>query len=135
MVLQMIKKLLITVVCLIGATQSLYAEEVLYCTSEVAAALIKNESWTETKLDQKRFTIRLSDGLHKVEGLGEGEYNCNMKVSSKTLVCTNQSGIGQFIYLPRLQRFLFFKASEFGYLLNWGVADTDNLYAGTCKKF
>jgi len=58
-----------------------------------------------------------------------------MKVASKTLVCTNQSGIGQFIYLPRLQRFLFFKASEFGYLLNWGVADTDNLYAGTCKKF
>jgi len=132
-----VKKLLVTLVCLIGASQSLYAEEVLYCTSEVAAAFIKNERWTETKLDQKRFTIRLSDGLHKVEGLGEGEYNCNMIPASGTLVCTNQSDIGQFIYLPRLERFLFFKASEFGYVFNMagGVADTDNLYAGTCKKF
>lgn len=53
------KKLLITVVCLIGASQLLYTEEVLYCTAELATGFKKeSDQWKIGDFDEQRYVVQ-----------------------------------------------------------------------------
>jgi hypothetical protein len=55
------KKLLITLACLIGFTPSLYAEDVLYCTAELATGFEKeNDQWKIGDFDEQRYVVQTS---------------------------------------------------------------------------
>jgi len=138
-----VKKLLITVVCLMGATQSLYAEEVLYCTSELATGFYREDGvWKQGKFVGKRFTVKFENEYSKLNGLDEDHvWNCRRPfkhdVISTAVTCqsSNYRSSDVFIYSPKTMRFLLFVSSIAGYIGKWVDADTDSLYAGTCQNF
>lgn len=133
-------KPLLLIIALLFSTPA-WAETVLYCQSEVATGLAKeNGRWKEANFQLERFTVKFNSDYSVISGLGLGDYICkNPYSSSPVIVCNTISygiGIGRtFNYNPTNKRFLYTQVGTEGYVANEKDPDTDSIYAGTCQQF
>ena len=145
-----VRKLLITALCLIGASQSLYAEEVLYCQSELATGFYREDGvWKSGNFELLRFTLRFNNDFTRLSGLASfGEYVCNTpfpRAEPDHVVCSHTVRdfgnnkrdfvASTFSYNKQTKRFTYAVPSLGGWIRNSADADTDVLYAGTCQNF
>ena len=108
------------------------ADEVLYCQSEVATGLYKeNGTWKEGGFERKRFTVKVIVDFEAVM-FRDNLLSCSVPFSRypKELVCHNKDGL-TFVYSQSSRRFVYSYVNTATYL----DADTPVLFAGTCEKF
>ena len=121
------------------ASNNLMAETVLYCQSELATGVTKqNGSWRTGTFTLKRFTIKFNKDYSKLDGLDtHRSYSCSPAYSHipDALACLSGYSNGEsFIFHKKTKRFTFSspKAAT-GYAAD--DTDTPTMYLGTCKKF
>ena len=120
---------------------SVKAEIVLYCQTELATGLAKqNGSWKVAKFQPKRLTIKFNDDYSILYGLSEyKDYICSQAYphAPNSIACLDEFKSGSsFLFNKEKKRFVFSSISlNGGYDINHLNSDTENLYAGTCKTF
>ena len=118
-----------------------WAETVLYCQSELATGLIKeNGRWQTRNFFLERFTVKFNDDYSVVSGLKRVGMRCHKPLNSfPHIVCDDRTSgpdVGEtFNYNPTNKRFLYTQVSTAGYIHNLKKNDTDVIYAGTCQQF
>tara|TARA_Y100001934_G_scaffold113641_1_gene138991 strand:- start:85 stop:492 length:408 start_codon:yes stop_codon:yes gene_type:complete len=126
----------LTIAVLLGLP--VQAETVLYCQSEFATGLIKaNGSWREGSFKLLRWTIKFEDDYSRLNGVSYKPMVCQKSYSQypNRIYCVHQWGAHEtFIYDTVKRRFTFSQMVG-GFVSNAPDADTDVLYAGTCRKF
>ena len=128
--------LCLTIAVLLGTTA--HAETVLYCQSELATGLLKeNGRWRTGKFVKERFTIKFNSDYTKLYGLDKNRpFNCNVPFSfiPDSIACVSGYGNGEaFLFDKEKLRFLFSNIAITGFVGDG--SSTENLYAGNCKKF
>jgi len=124
-----------------GISTSVTAEIVLYCISELATGISKeNGIYRTTDFVPKRYTVKFSDDYSRVEGVDTFNliWECKsvsyMTVDGVTVVCSTMNYPSEtFTYNKKTKRFLHFTGARFGFLDN--RPDSNAIYAGTCEKF
>ena len=118
-------------------SNTLKAETVLYCQSELATGFINEDGvWKEGSFNRKRFTVKFNDDFSLLEGVSFNPMECSIQYSHKPnlIHCVHSWGTYQtFMYNKIKKRFLFSNISSGGYVDNG--TDTEVLYAGTCQNF
>ena len=119
------------------------AEQVYYCTSELATGIIKDEKtgkWKESSFESQRLTIKFNDDYSKLDGMDDysGSWKCQTSAESTThqgiLLCSANLLTGfNFSFETKTLRFLLSLTRVHGYVNNGD--DTNVIIAGTCKKF
>lgn len=122
------------------ASNSVKADTVLYCQSELATGFIKkNGSWRETNFQQQRYTITFNKGYSRLEGLdSQFPMKCSVRYRSKPnlVFCAGLIGSHRiFMYSKITKRFLFSYISSLGNAENLNNPGKENMYAGTCQTF
>lgn len=118
-----------------------WAETVMYCSTELATGFIQeNGSWRQTRFEGTRHTIKLNDGLTRLDGLSEpGSFNCVVPyglAKYDAVHCTSEFNDGSsFLLNTKTNRFVYVETSPFGYVGALKESDTDSLSVGTCTKF
>ena len=126
---------LLLTVCLVSAAN---AEQVFYCSSELATGIIKkNGEWRTAPFKPERYTVKFNSDYTKVEGFHDSAdpYNCHVpfSFSSGLLSC---SGEFDFLLFDREKlRFTLFEGSPGGYTFDSDKPDTVTMEAGTCEAF
>ena len=118
-------------------SNNLKADTVLYCISELATGISKEEdTWTAGNFVSKRFTLRFNKDFSVLEGAAIDPLKCTKPFSHKPdiIACIDYRFPYQpFLYEKAKKRFVFSQNSSGGYIDNG--ADTDSMYAGTCQNF
>jgi len=118
-------------------SNTLKAETVLYCQSELATGFINEDGvWKEGSFSRKRFTVKFNDDFSLLEGVSFHPMECSIQYNHKpnTISCVHSRGTYQtFMYNKIKKRFLYSEISIAGYVNN--NTDTEVLYAGTCQNF
>jgi hypothetical protein len=135
------KPLILTIALLLSTPA--WAEEVLYCQSELATGLIKeNGRWKQGSFKLKRFTVKFNDDYSVISGLPFGDMLCknpyNVSITPAIVCNIDSSGytVGiTFNYNPTNKRFIYTSVAVGGYIDNSKNSDTDSIYAGTCQQF
>ena len=125
-----------------GISTSVSAEIVLYCISELATGISKeNGIYRTADFELKRYTVKFSDDYSEVKGLDIHRiWECKNPFNDKnsnTVVCMSEYNVGEsFIYNKKTKRFLHFRGGVFGFIQGNNVGnDTSTMTAGTCEKF
>lgn len=118
------------------------AEQVYYCASELSVGITKDEKtgkWKSGKFKQEIYTIKFNDDYTKLDGLDSFTWNCKKPFEYLTeyqsvRVCRDDTDAGiNFQFNKKTLRFFLSQTQIQGYLMNGN--DTNQIYAGTCKKF
>lgn len=129
------KKLL--VILLLGGlfATSVRAETVLYCQSELATGLLKEDGkWTSSRFKLKRFTIKFYDDFARVEGMSYKAMDCKNVYGDEVIHCVQSNyNHSTLRYHLKTKRFVHYFNPSHGYVGLDG--DQDVIYAGTCQKF
>ena len=141
------KNLLMLLLSLSLVSVSAKAEEVFYCTSELATGYVfKNGSWQTSDFELERWTLKFNADDTQVEGLASNPMNCTAPYSvldlSHLLFCVNDQHSHQvLIFNKKTKDFEFSGISGFSYAgtdqdtaEEYGI-DTSALYAGSCEAF
>ena len=133
-----IKNLTLACILSILFSNNLRAEIVLYCQSEIATGLFKeNGNWKSGKFKQARYTIKFNDSFSTLEGLTFKPMVCQKSFPNQKpnrIFCVHQWGSYEtFQYDTVSRRFLFASISSGGYVDN--AADTETIEGGRCTKF
>ena len=129
---------LILAIALLFSTPA-WAEEVLYCQSELATGLYKeNGRWQTANFTLECYTVKFNDDYSVMSGLTMGGVRCHKPYSTfPEIVCNDtikKRDVGRtFNYNPKTNRFIYTIVGTSGYIMN--TSDTDVIYAGTCQKF
>ena len=116
---------------------SLYAEEVLYCSSDIATGFIKsNENWKTIEFNNKRFVVKVNENFNSVE-IDDFKYICNPSmVTDKFISCEDEYHIGfSFRYSTETNRFTKIYNSIHGHMSWNNGKDTDVMFGCKCEKF
>jgi hypothetical protein len=119
-----------------------YAEEILYCNSEVATGFIREDgNWTERHFKPASFSIQAGENFKyfKIEGR---KFICHNPYDDEkeTLVCERDiwaNGLS-FRYSKKTNRFIYIRSSVSGYIEDKEITDMEIMYAGRCgvsKRF
>jgi hypothetical protein len=121
------------------------AEQVYYCTSELATGIIKDKKtgkWKKGNFKEQRYTIKFNDDYTKLDGLDKNTWYClkpydwNFPEIKNMIVCYHQfNGGSVFSFDFKTLRFLSSAAHLMGYVENTKDPDTNIMNAGTCQKF
>ena len=118
------------------------AEEVYYCSTELATGVIKkNGEWTTSGFIPERYTVKFNSDYTQVEGFSPYSpipLRCHIPFHTERpslLSCSNFLGIELLLFDKEKLRFTFFSSSVGGYNRNSDNPDTENISAGTCEKF
>ncbi len=136
---RMVKKLFFALITMgLFFSNTLKAETVLYCQSEVATGFFNEGGvWKETSFKLDRYTVKFNDDFSLLEGVSYKPMECSIQYPTQKpnlVFCLNSFGSYQtFIYNKTSKRFLFSNFSAAGYVTN--DSDTDNMSAGTCQSF
>ena len=133
------KKLLLVILSLgfLFAT-SIKAETVLYCQSELATGLLKeNGTWKNSGFKLKRFTIKFDDYFSRVEGMSFEPMDCKAPYANDVIFCVQSKyNHSTLRYNKVTKRFVHYFNPSSGYVdLSTDISDNDVMYAGTCQKF
>ena len=128
---------LLLTICLISSAN---AEQVLYCTTELATGITKEDGkWVTAPFKKPRYTVKFNSDYTQVEGFRENypPLNCHAPYDypSEVLSCSTHD---VFLLFNREKlRFTFFHGSAGGYTFSFDLEkpDTDVITAGTCEKF
>ena len=137
------KKLILAIAVLILFGSSLAnAEQVYYCTSEIATGILKDKKtgeWKHNSFKPERLTIKFKNNYTKLAGLTFSViWNCHrpfplLSVTKNLLVCYNGDNNGKvFQFNKKNLRFLYADIATTGYLEN--RYDPNDISAGTCQK-
>jgi hypothetical protein len=122
-------------------TQTATANDVLYCQSELATGLLReNGRWQTSNFHLERYTIKFSDDFSFVTSsafTGE-KLNCHphyLGTRKEIIKCDGVSFTLSFN--KESMRFVLVFVGGGGYIdhRTETASDTDNIYAGTCEKF
>jgi len=138
------KKLILAMfVFLLFGSSFANAENVFYCTSELATGIFKDKKtgeWKHNSFKPERLTIKFKNNYTKLAGLTFGVlWNCHrpyslLSVTNNLLVCYNGENNGKvFQFNKKNLRFLHADIATTGYLENG--SDTNTIEGGTCQKF
>ena len=118
-------------------SNTLKAETVLYCQSELATGFINKDGvWRESPFKLERFTVKFNDDFSLLEGISYKPMECSIQYSHKPnfISCVHLWGeYKTFMYNKIKKRFLYSGISSGSYVDN--ETDTEVLYAGTCQGF
>ena len=130
------KKLLLLLFSLMLTLNS-FAEEVFYCSSELATGLImENGEWNTTEYETNRFTIKFNDNYSTLSGLESWPLYCEQtpnNVNEDIVVCSPPVGADRFIFEKELKRFVYLRGASSGYVTNEEFSTW--IEAGTCQSF
>jgi len=122
-----------------GISTSVSAEIVLYCNSELATGIAKqNGIYRTSDFVPSRYTVKFDDDYSRVKGLDEHRiWECKNPFNNKnsnTVVCISEYNVGEtFAYDRKTKRFMNYSAAASGFVEN--NTDTNTMTAGTCEKF
>ena len=114
-------------------------KQILYCTSQLATALVKvDRAWRTGPLGTERWTIELSHGAHRLKAnfitTEGGFWPCRRDHAFEyTSICIGEHG-STFMYSLDTQRFIFSWLDPLGYT-HRDYDEVSILYAGKCEKF
>jgi hypothetical protein len=114
--------------------KSLLAENVLYCSGEIATGFVKqNNVYKEGLLNTHRYTVKV---LGDFEGIKIHLITCyHQTATTSDGTKVEIPGLPYvFLYNKRDRRFLYFQASSGGYIDN-EADDTDSFEGGKCQNF
>lgn len=124
---------------ILGACLStpLIAEEVLYCSSELATGFVREDgNWIERDFNPSIFAIEVGDNFEyfTIEGR---KFNCHTPYDDykELLVCERNmwaNGLS-FRYSIKTKRFIYIRSSVSGYIENKEITDMEIMYAGKCE--
>ena len=118
------------------------AEQVYYCTAELAVGITYDENtrtWKKQSFKPERYTIKFNDDYTEVEGVDPAtSWECkdaHYDYDSDTRICFSRQANGEsFQFMKKYLRFLLLNTSVNGYVRK--DPRNDNLMsAGTCEKF
>ena len=117
--------------------QTAIANDVLYCTSELATGIVKKKgSWVESSFKPERFTIKFADDFSSVNHpVLDGIMKCHTPLSFKPELIECSGFFHSLSFNKESMRFVFFVGSSGGYVYDLPDSDTESLYAGTCERF
>lgn len=129
------RKLLITILLFLSSNH-LFAEEVLYCSSELSTGFIKeNSDRVKANFDPDRFSIKINDQFNAIV-IDDENYDCFTPYPTTNRkhfhICNGNYGFS-FRYSTETKKFVFIRSSSFGYI--YSNNDTDSITIGTCEKF
>ena len=132
------KKLLILMllgVLFVPMNGSAKADEVLYCQSELATGLWKdNGTWQTTSgIENIRLTIKVVGDFESIVGIfNDTAYSCRFpNITAPSKVAFSHNNGRTFFYDEWTKRFLLSHANIFTYLADQSPV----FFAGTCEKF
>ena len=115
------------------------AETVMYCSTEIAAGLIKeNGSWGTAFFKPTRYTIKFDKAFSTVQGVAPSDdMKCRPNGTYEhMIICSSEWNDGSIFGLNRnTGRFFYSNANVHGFISDLADPDTDVLHAGTCTKF
>ena len=130
------------IVAIVGSlfSTNLKAETVLYCQSELTVGFVKDEgSWRTGNFGEKRYTVKFRNDFSRLDGISEKPWKCSWAWNDSKygiVNCVHPFNNGEYFHYNKdLKRFMFLSTSSTGYLEDMEKADTNNIKAGSCKKF
>lgn len=127
------KKLLIGMLGLLFSA-GLFAEEILYCSSELSTGIAKkNDKWITGNFNDARFTVKVNNNFESII-IGTDKYDCYLPYPStapENIICNERTGYS-FRYSTKTKRFMRIVSSTSGYISG---NDTSNIEAGKCETF
>ena len=118
------------------------AEQVYYCSDEIANGIYKDEKtgeWKKSGIKNERHTIKFNDDYSILEGFEKVSFKCfipylNSPKHMTKRVCYDTFNTGDiFSFDKSTLRFVWFRGSIFAYLGNG--KDMNWISGGTCQKF
>ena len=128
--------LMLVSVLFVPMVGSAKADEVLYCQSELATGMKKeNGTWRTGTFTKDRYTIKFSSDYKKMKLL-DNDYSCHnfseTEVKNRYICRSSEVDTGNsFIFDSQSKRFVYSVTNIFTYLED----DTPTIRAGTCEKF
>lgn len=120
---------------------SSYADEVLYCSSELGTGFYNESgSWqSSANLKPERFSVKVIENFASIQ-IGDAVHNCSVFFvkDNRAYICNNEfagmdTGIS-FRYYPQTKRYIRISSSFYGYLNN--ESNFGEVFsAGVCEKF
>ena len=128
---------LLLTICLVSPTK---AEEVYYCSTELATGIVKeNGKWRAGRFEKLRYIAKFNSDFTQVEGFGYIEnsppLDCHTRYDFLPGALSCSKGGAVLIFNRIKLRFTFFQGSSGGYAFDLDDPDTESMYAGTCEKF
>jgi len=120
------------------------AEQVYYCTSELATGIMKDKKtgeWESKRFELERYTIKFNYDFTKLDGIGNLPFGClrsypGIPEAINFITCYSKLDTGDiFLFDKQTHRFFYVYGNVAGYLRNKKNSDTNTIYAGTCQKF
>lgn len=128
------RKLLITILLFLSSN-NLFAEEVLYCSSELSTGFIKeNSERVKTSFKPDRFSVKVNEQFNTIV-IDDEKYDCLIPyptTRNNFYICNQHNGFS-FRYSTKTKKFVFIRSSSFGYI--YSNNDTDSITIGKCEKF
>lgn len=119
--------------------QTATANDVLYCTSEFATGIAKeNDEWQKANFELDRFTIKFADDFSSVNNpeFSNRTMKCQVPYPEETKSIQCFDNFQTFIFNEESMRFIHFYGGPSGYVENPHLrANTNSLEAGICEKF
>jgi hypothetical protein len=138
------KNILILLMSVSFFSVSAKAEEVFYCTSELATGyFFKDGSWRTGTFEPKRWTLKFNADYTRAEGFTHGPMNCTAPYSTTphVIFCVHNWGSHDVLIFNKTSKdFEFSNVSVGGYAALQapnaiGDPDSTGLFAGSCQKF
>jgi hypothetical protein len=127
---------LLMIILLSLSSNHLFAEEVLYCSSELSTGFIKeNGDRVKASFEPERFSVKINDQFNTIV-IDDENYVCSIPYPTTARknfhICNEYSGFS-FRYSTETKTFVFIRSSSFGYI--YSNKDSDSITIGTCEKF
>ena len=118
------------------SSNHLFAEEVLYCSSELSAGFIEeNGERVEASFKPDRFSVKVNEQFSTIV-IDEENYDCFTPYPTTKRkhfhICNEKYGFS-FRYSTETKKFVFVRSGSFGYV--YSNNDSDSITIGTCEKF
>ena len=138
------KKLILAIsVFILFGSSFANAEQVYYCSSEIATGFKKDKKtgkWGQRNFILERYTIKFNDDYTKLDGVDNVEkWDCfkayTYSIGTENLrICHHSFNSGKLFQFNRKSlRFLYAETPATGFLENG--PDTNTIFAGTCQKY
>ena len=135
------KTALLAFTMLFAQTTIANAETILYCQTELATGIYKeNGRWRTSDFEPQRYTVKFDDDFSSVRGFllfdTDAVMKCEVPLEYATPEFIQCSGFfSSLTFNKKTQHFVLFQGSVGGYTNNIPDPDTETLRAGTCEKF
>ena len=126
---------LLLTICLISPAN---AEQVYYCSAELATGMIREDGkWITSQFEPNRYTIKFNSDFTQVEGFRnfvDIPLNCHFPFSFYPELLSCSGKVTFLTFNKENLRFSLFLGNA-GYVLDLDTPDIDAMIAGACEAF